>query len=116
MPYSVAHLVDYLYELGPTCGQDAIPWVELDRWAERTGVVLGSFAATTLISLSRIYLSQFRQAMEANCPPPEIRRNELPTRTEVSNALRDMLRQMSASMAKSKKRQAARPEKKGAKP
>ncbi len=107
VPEAVEHILEYVFEVGPVVGEHAVDWVQLAAWKEATGVYLGEFAATSVVTLCQVYLSQLREACDPKCPPPTMRRDALPSKTEISNGMRDMLRAMSASF-KSKKMQEKR--------
>ena len=73
-PGAAAHLVGYLYEIGPVSsggmGAVVISWQELHAWQEATGVELASWEARGLKRLSQEYLSTSHEAQAHDCPAP----------------------------------------------
>lgn len=75
MPECVAaHLVSYLYEIGPTLsggmGESPISHSEIESWQRNTGVVLDSWQAKTIRRLSSVYLSESHKATKVDAPAP----------------------------------------------
>lgn len=68
------HLVDRLWEVGPTSasGMGPVPlsFAELDAWQRQSGVRLTSWEATTLRKLSIAYLAEQSRAKKPDCPAP----------------------------------------------
>lgn len=110
VPPAVAHLVEYLFEVGPTLGEHAITFGEVESWCNLTGTVLNEFEATTLRALSRAYLGMLHQAAAPECPPPVAPPDEEPVedkRAKISSALGAFLRAQNdpkAKAAREKKR------------
>jgi hypothetical protein len=61
------HIVDYLFEVGPTTGDQAVTWTELDRWADRMCVDLDPFRAGAIITLSREFLGALGKSRDPLC-------------------------------------------------
>ncbi len=70
VPAGVAHILDYLFEVGPTSGEHPITWGEIGAWRVETGTLLTEFEASSIRSLSKAYLGMLRAASETNCPAP----------------------------------------------
>lgn len=68
--WCVEHILEYLFEVGPTCGEYPLTHTELRNWQENTGIELCEFEATALVSLSREYLSFMQEAKEDGYPRP----------------------------------------------
>lgn len=100
MPAAVDHVVGYLFEVGPVVGEHPVTFGEIDAWTRATGVVLSEFEATTIRDLSRHYLHMRHEAADAKCPAPVMTRAALPSREEISNKLRDLLRSFNKPGAK----------------
>lgn len=106
VPEAVDHVVDYLFEIGPVIGDNPVPFTEITAWRSETGAVINEFEATAIRALSQSYLGQLIEAADAKCPAPLIRKESLPSKEVVSNALRDLFR--SFNTAKSKQATMAR--------
>lgn len=69
-----AHLVGYLYEIGPTLsggmGDIAITHTELRAWQDNVGIELQPWEVQLLRTLSAAYLDQLHKATDPNCKPP----------------------------------------------
>lgn len=87
-----AHLVDYLFEVGPGEDGHAVTWREVQAWTESTGVQLSEFEAGALRSLSLAYVSMYHDACKKDCPPPYLAESQLPDKAELSKRLGDYLR------------------------
>ena len=110
VPGTLAHLVRYLFEVGPVTGEHPVPFVELAAWCQATGTVLNAFEAGAIRTLSRTYLNTHRDALEPACPAPVMRMEGLPSKEAVSSSLGDFLRSFNTPQAKAEtaKRQAKR--------
>ncbi len=100
VPEAVEHLVGYLFEVGPVVGEHSVPFSEIYAWRRETGVQLNEFETTAIRMLSQEYLGMRREAADAKCPAPLMRRDELPSRETVSNALGALLRSFNSPKAK----------------
>lgn len=69
-PTDCEFMVGYLYDIGPTMGDRAISYQEIESWQRNTGVDLDSWQARTLHRLSVEYLVQAHNAKRRDCPPP----------------------------------------------
>lgn len=65
-----AHFVEYLFDVGPTLGEDAITWGEMDSWSRRTGLDLEPWQYRLLVSLSRAYLVQMHESRQRHAIAP----------------------------------------------
>jgi hypothetical protein len=84
-------LVDWLFEVGPTTGEQRLEWVQLESWQRQTGVELDEFCAVALVKMSGAYLGMLHEAREPNCPAPfEFERTE----TEVKARQAALVQQM----------------------
>lgn len=63
-------IVGYLYDIGPTMGDQAISHQEIESWQRNTGIDLDSWQARTLHRLSVEYLVEAHNAKRRDCPPP----------------------------------------------
>lgn len=102
VPEAVEHLVGYLFEVGPLVGEHSVPFSEINAWRQATGAVLSEFEAVALRTLSQHYAGMLREAGDAKCPAPHLRRDGLPTREAVSKSLGDFLRSFNTPEAKAK--------------
>jgi len=73
---SAQYLADYLFEVGPTTGDQSLTWSELEAWSRRTGVDLSEFESVTLVMLSREFLGMLNHAREEMCPSPMTQQKE----------------------------------------
>lgn len=64
------HLVDYLWEWGPSLGDAPLNHAELKACQENTGVELSSWDASTLVLLSKAYLGECYAATKRDSVPP----------------------------------------------
>jgi hypothetical protein len=64
------HLVEYLFEAGPTSAGEVLTYGEIAAWTRLTGTVLTSWEAKTLRGMSREYLSELHAATAKDRPPP----------------------------------------------
>ncbi len=67
---AASHLIDALFEVGPSIAGEVLTFTEIQAWQNATGTPLNSWEATTLRRLSGEYLAE-RQAAEApdRAPP-----------------------------------------------
>lgn len=103
---AVEHLVDYLFEVGPGVGDHALTFAELEAWQRVTGARVDGWEASALRWLSATYLAMRQEASDAKCAAPVLRREALPDKKVVSDAVRDWLRSLNS--AGSKKERAER--------
>jgi hypothetical protein len=69
-PCDSLHIIDYLYEMGPTVGGAPVTHSEIESWQHNTGVELDAWQARTLRNLSAEYLVTAHNAKKWDCPPP----------------------------------------------
>lgn len=70
-PAGVAgHLVDYLFEVGPTEAGEVLTFREIEAWSRMTGYTLASWEAVFLRRLSGAYASELQAAEDPARPPP----------------------------------------------
>ncbi|MEO1488773.1 MAG: hypothetical protein AAFR88_04955 [Pseudomonadota bacterium] len=69
-PNPAKYLTDWLFEIGPTSGDNAITWPDLTAWQEISGVVLSAWEAKTLRSLSVALLAERSRAKQPDAIPP----------------------------------------------
>lgn len=73
-PTTAAHLVNYLFEIGPTVavgmGEAPITHVDISAWMANTGIALEPWEARLLRRLSIEYLSASHQARKPDAPAP----------------------------------------------
>jgi hypothetical protein len=90
-PGAAAHLVDYLFELGPVtagaAGPAPIGWPDLQAWQQSTGVELQAWESRGLRRLSYEYLDASQAAQAPDCPAPYSR---APTPDHRARVARDM--------------------------
>lgn len=65
------HLLDYLFRIGPLPGGEVVSFSEIAAWCDLTGVVLTSWEAETLRTMSAAYGSELHAAKDPKRPPPE---------------------------------------------
>ena len=61
------HIADYLFEVGPTMGDQAVEWPNLEAWARLTGVDLDPFRARAIVTLSREFLGAAAKSRDPYC-------------------------------------------------
>lgn len=66
-----AHVIDYLFRIGPLPGGEVVSFSEIAAWCDLTGVALTSWEAETLRLLSAAYGSELHAAKDPKRPPPE---------------------------------------------
>lgn len=64
------HLVQMLFEIGPTGKEEPLAWGEIESWARVQGVPLQPWHYTLLVHLSREYLAESYEARDRNAPAP----------------------------------------------
>jgi hypothetical protein len=89
-----AHLLEILFELGPTkssgMGQQVgIDEIDLVAWQYNQGVSLSPWEAKAVRTLSKEYAYMLGQASDVNCPPPWVDPNILSEqrRQKISDAM-----------------------------
>lgn len=71
MPECIAqHLIEHLYEIGPTSGEYPITHGEIQAWMNNTGHVLSPWEAKTLRRLSVDYINQSAISAKHDTPAP----------------------------------------------
>lgn len=80
------HLVEYLWEIGPTSGDGPITFSEIEAWSRLTGHVLDGWEAPALRRLSAAYHSEHYAASDPKRPAP-FTTVAPPTRSEISQRL-----------------------------
>jgi hypothetical protein len=61
------HIADYLFEVGPTTGDEALDWPSLESWARVMGLQLDPFRASAIITLSREFLAALGKSRDPLC-------------------------------------------------
>lgn len=84
--YDGRHLVEHLWEIGPTSGDGPISFAEIEAWSRLTGNVLDGWEAPALRRLSTAYHAEHYAASDPNRPPP-FTLAEPPSRDVVSQRL-----------------------------
>lgn len=64
------HLVDYLYEFGPTLEGRPVPFQEIESWSRTTRRRIDAWEALTLRQMSVAYAVQAQRSREPDCPSP----------------------------------------------
>lgn len=85
------HIVDYLFEVGPTTGEHSVEPTQLEAWQRLTGIVLNEFEAVQVLQLSKSYLSMLHEAREENCPPPYRVERTAEDKRRAAKAIREAL-------------------------
>jgi len=93
------HLIDYLFEVGPSVGGEVLTFSELQAWQASTGTVLTSWEAITLRRLSGAYLSELNAASDPQRPAPFFQASVKP-REVVSSQLASMFDRLEKQDAK----------------
>lgn len=60
-------IADYLFEVGPTTGDQPVTWSELRNWAQAVGIEPDEFTAGAIVALSREFLAALGQARDPMC-------------------------------------------------
>jgi hypothetical protein len=84
--YDGKHLVEYLWEIGPTSGDGPVTFSEIEAWVRLTGNILDGWEAPALRQLSSAYASEHYAASDPKRPPPFTRATP-PSRETVSQRL-----------------------------
>lgn len=61
------HIADYLFQVGPTMGDQAVEWPNLESWARVMCVDLDPFRAGAIITLSREFLGALAKSRDPLC-------------------------------------------------
>jgi hypothetical protein len=69
-PGLAAHLVGYLWEVGPTTGEGPITHAEIAAWQTNTGIELQPWESSLLRRLSLDHLGQSQLSTKVDCIPP----------------------------------------------
>ncbi|CDO34994.1 hypothetical protein [Novosphingobium sp. KN65.2] len=64
------HITDWLIDIGPIMGDDAIGWRDMTAWQELTGIALQPWEAREIRRLSKVYINQYHDARAPDCPAP----------------------------------------------
>ena len=64
------HMLDYLFEIGPTQGERRLSHSEIEAWQRNTGIELDAWQARALTALSLEYLISYRNASAPDAPAP----------------------------------------------
>lgn len=67
---SLNHLIDYLFEVGPSTAGEVLSFQEIAAWSAATGRTLTPWEAVTLRRLSSAYLSEAHAASDPDRAPP----------------------------------------------
>ncbi|TWI69061.1 hypothetical protein IP91_00126 [Pseudoduganella lurida] len=67
---SLTYLINYLFQVGPTMGDQELTFGEMSAWCERSGADLDDFESLALKQMSRAYLSMAHQARDPKCICP----------------------------------------------
>lgn len=93
VPEHFQHLIDYLFDVGPTrqseAGSAPLDDVVLRAWQENSGYDLEPWECRTLRRLSSVWIQQQRDAEDEKCPPPW--KVALPSRAEVARKIDELL-------------------------
>lgn len=95
-PLDAPHLVEYLFEVGPTIpsgfGPAAISHTEIRNWQLNTGTLLTPWDCNILRSMSRAYVDQAHLSLRPECPAPMYTQDQQQAqRKAVDNKLRAFL-------------------------
>jgi hypothetical protein len=73
-PGPAGHLLEYLWEVGPTLaagdGEAVITQGEIRAWQDNMGVDLAPWEVSLMRRLSQEFLAQLRASTDPNCKPP----------------------------------------------
>lgn len=87
------YLLEYLSEIGEArpSGNSltSIDWQEIKAWQMMTGVKISSWDAQMLKHLSGVYVGQYHQAEDPNCPPPAM---EIPSEAVLQRRLESLMK------------------------
>lgn len=108
LPHAVAHVAEYLFEVGPTSGEHPVSWTEIRNWRQETGTLLTEFEASAIRALSKSYLGMLHAACAVDCPAPvtmrEASAESEPERVKrVEGSLKNLLRGMSSERTKKRR-------------
>ena len=71
MPDCDAHyIVGYLFEIGPSIGEQPLSHGELLAWQQNTGIELNAWESRILRRLSIEYMNESHKAKAIDCPSP----------------------------------------------
>lgn len=60
-------IADYLFEVGPTAGDQSVTWTEVRNWADAVGVELDDFKSGAIVALSREFLAALGKSRDPMC-------------------------------------------------
>lgn len=87
------HLIEYLFEIGPSKGGEILPHSEIESWQSNTGIDLSAWEARTIRVLSSEYLKQQQTSKAPDCPAPYLPEEaEMEMRHAAALAVRENLR------------------------
>lgn len=108
-----AHLVGYLFEVGPLSwagmGEVPVSQVDIQAWQANTGIELEAWEARALRRLSAAYVDQLCKSRAPACPQPwapEVLPED--TRTAVHNKVKGALSALAAMSASNREHRNAR--------
>ncbi len=97
-PVDAVHIVSYLFEIGPTMtgsmGAGPLTHGELRAYQENTGIDLSVWEVSTLVRLSKEYLSEASRATKRDCEAPWKPEDFKPDRSSVARRLQASVMQM----------------------
>lgn len=95
-PGAAAHLVSYLYEIGPVSsggmGAVVISWPEINAWQMATGIDLAAWEARGLRRLSQEYLAASHEAQAHDCPAPFSEQPDADTHSHINDKIANIFR------------------------
>lgn len=66
MPYCRAHhIIEYLFDVGLSLGENALTHAEIESWQNNTGTVIQPWESRFMKRLSVIYLGEFRDSTDS---------------------------------------------------
>lgn len=93
VPDHLQHLIDYLFDVGPTrqseAGEGPLDDVVLRAWQDNSGYGLEPWECRMLRRLSSDWLKQRQESEAENCRPPW--QPSLPSRAEVARKIDELL-------------------------
>lgn len=67
---SLGYLLEYLFEFGPTSGEQPIGGLELEAWERLLGIEWHPWESRLMHKLSKAYISEMHAATKRDAPPP----------------------------------------------
>jgi hypothetical protein len=68
--FDAGYVLEYLFELGVTMGENAVNHTELRSWMDNTGIELSAWEARIIKKLSEAYLSMSHDAKKSDSETP----------------------------------------------